>query len=311
MCENIFFDYFVMFHLEREDSRKINCHKLQAILGTINNRHGQEAQTNQMVLNQAISIFNDEDKYQNYLKKLDTQSPSTSSKREQELAAELERERRKKQAELEMAQRERDRLQRERHRAQEEAEERRLQHEAELEEAQRRIKEAKQREPEMQEKVDTSPKNGWQLLGEVTKYALNPQARTNGWQLVSDVARYMNDKYTQQQQPTPSSISGNAYDNSFDKSIVNLNGIWRDTDGFVYTIVQCGNQLTIQHKKLLLTIAQGRGIVSGRQVQISYQHVDGSSGEAYLEVSVDGTRLQGESINFVSGARWSTILFRS
>lgn len=71
------FDYFDMYKLSKQDTRQVNCKKLQEELYKANQRHGREAETRQAILKQAVAIFTDETKYQNYLKKLDDRNPST------------------------------------------------------------------------------------------------------------------------------------------------------------------------------------------------------------------------------------------
>jgi hypothetical protein len=280
---DVFFDYFAIFKLEERDGREANYAKLNGdIRKTVIKRQGEAGDRQQKVLNHALEIFGNEDKYQVYLKELKERSPSFN---DAELSKKLAEEQRKAQAaqkeaeaakrQADQAQRDRIRLEQERQRIEREAEERRRKHDKELEEERRRREEAEEREREAREKAESSQKPVWQ-------------------QLLGKLANQVVDNLTAPQQHT-SLPPNNFYDTSPVQPSISLTGFWRDPQGVVYQINHQGNRLTIQARNPLgVVIVVGEGTVFGQNVQIVYQnYFYRSQGRANLQVSPDGRSLNG------------------
>jgi hypothetical protein len=280
---DVFLDYFSIFKLEKRDGREANYAKLNGdIRKTVIKRQGEAGDRQQKLLNHALEIFGNEDKYQNYLRELKESSTSPNDAELQKKLAEEQRKAQAAQKEAEEAKQRADkersdriRLEQERQRIEQEAENRRRKHDEDLAEERRRREEAEEREREAQAKAESSQKPVWQ-------------------QLLGKLANQVVDNLTAPQQPT-SVPPSNFYDTSPVQSSISLTGFWRDPQGIVYQIDHQGNRLAIQARNPLgVIIVVGEGTVVGQNVQIFYQnYFYRSQGRANLQVSPDGRSLNG------------------
>ena len=91
---------------------------------------------------------------------------------------------------------------------------------------------------------------------------------------------------------------------------LNIGGTWRTAEGLIYVLRQSGNVVTVQEIDRGVVVAQGQGTIVGRNLDVSYTRLDGSSGRAHVKVSADGKELTGTYTNLTLGESGSLVLYR-
>lgn len=296
-----YFDVFKNFEVElpsmkgkkvrllRHHERDFNYKILQQIEIVVNKQRGQRAELLQKLVEQAQTIFNDEQNYQNYLQEIDADKKRIQSLEAQlkKLSEELERQRSRSYSTDNQTVREL------------EAELRKVQNrlDAEREAAQQKIQELEEI-LEAQKKPETTSKTGWQIFGEIA----------------GSVAKTLIERAAQQTPTPPNPAASHLDDRSLSpRPSINLTGYWQDTQGVVYWLEHRGNQIAIQAQDPMGRVSvTGRGTVSGSRVQITYQnYFYGSYGQGQLNVSANGWRLDGTIADSLSGSYYATFLRQS
>ena len=284
-------NYFELFNLPMQNSKKSNYKTLQDRLKKLNDRRDENGINLQRLANKAMQIFNDDKddtEHNEYLEYWKGKEQGTGDTKKQK---QIEEELRK----LKEAQ--------QRDKTDAEAAKRRAEKaQAEAEEAKRQTAQAEQRTRETQQKAAPPLKTDWHKLGNALKGQLNlPEDGVRATALDLLASRLSN-KQTQASQP---SINQQP---TINQRPINLSGNWRDVGGTLssalnYSITHSGSWLKMQGKKWgVLVLMEGEGIVSGQVVRIDeYKVATGVTGQLDLEISADGRSLKGTGTNFLTG----------
>ncbi|WP_447980234.1 hypothetical protein [Candidatus Nitrospira bockiana] len=83
---------------------------------------------------------------------------------------------------------------------------------------------------------------------------------------------------------------------------VAIAGTWHDPSGATWIIQQNGPSLTLEEINPLLGVtAVGRGTITGRRLELTYQSAMQTTGRASLTVSADGHHLSGSAQDLTTG----------
>ena len=93
--------------------------------------------------------------------------------------------------------------------------------------------------------------------------------------------------------------------------LLNLSGTWRANDGTLFIYRQIGNDIAIQGRDVYGRVTiEGKGKIQGLKIEQTYRVIDGTWGNAYLEVSPDGRQIQGIAVNQTTGFRVPVYKYR-
>ena len=92
---------------------------------------------------------------------------------------------------------------------------------------------------------------------------------------------------------------------------LNVSGTWRGTQGISYIIHQSGNAITIQEINPIYGVAAvGQGVITQRDIEISYTTAAFTRGQARLRLSDDGRQIVGTFTDLTTGMQVPASLSR-
>lgn len=287
-----FIDYFQEFRelgLDRwAKTREKNLGILNQQYKRVRNQHSEDARLEHALLSKAKKIFENEQRYQEYLRQWDAEAKAhESNQADIDEAHQRAEEARKKAQEAEAAR-------------QREAQKRK-ELEKKLEEERRRAEKAK-RQAQLQREQEPPADDGrpgfWDTL-------LKGVAEVG--------AELLKERLTAKDRETSGQPT-----RAYTPDPINLSGDWRSADGILHRIWQRGNQIKIQAiNPLGVVIMDGAGTFDGYNIHVSYTALlptvlgpRPTSGEAQAEVSSNGQNIRGRATNFTTGQINNINLYR-